>query len=335
MRFTFEPETAKIPDDNRRKMIYNLLNQLCQRYPGNELFSLDEKGYLIIQNAENDFLCRQISAAMKQYANQTVYFGISPRLKDYSVFKDGLKQAEDTLNTCVFYEQTEPLTFRMLTSAGFPFITSCLAQKLYISLSSGNTEKSCELISRFLLWLKSGLFFSSLCYSYLEEILNIYVRVAREQNFSIYQMQDGEADIFSRIRQTHTLRSCEQVLSGFTRKFTEFIREKRSGERSEILKIKEYLQLHYSENIDLNLIAELVNITPSHLSNLFKKETGVNFSTYLTDVRMQAARKLLQSPEFLIYEVAEKTGYSNAGYFGKAFKKYWGISPEEFKKEQR
>lgn len=336
MRFTFEPETAKIPDDNRRKMIYNLLNQLCQRYPGNELFSLDEKGYLIIQNAEkNDFLCRQISAAMKQYANQTVYFGISPRLKDYSVFKDGLKQADDTLNTCVFYEKTEPLTFQMLTSASFPFITSCLAQKLYISLSSGNTEKSCELISRFLLWLKSGLFFSSLCYSYLEEILNIYVRVAREQNFSIYQMQDGEADIFSRIRQTHTLRSCEQVLSGFTRKFTEFIREKRSGERSEILKIKEYLQLHYSENIDLNLIAELVNITPSHLSNLFKKETGVNFSTYLTDVRMKAARKLLQSPEFLIYEVAEKTGYSNAGYFGKAFKKYWGISPEEFKKEQR
>lgn len=121
----------------------------------------------------------------------------------------------------------------------------------------------------------------------------------------------------------NTLRSCEQVLSGFTRKFTEFIREKRSGERSEILKIKEYLQLHYSENIDLNLIAELVNITPSHLSNLFKKETGVNFSTYLTDVRMQAARKLLQSPEFLIYEVAEKTGYSNAGYFGKAFKNFF------------
>lgn len=99
--------------------------------------------------------------------------------------------------------------------------------------------------------------------------------------------------------------------------------------------IRESGILHYSENIDLNLIAELVNITPSHLSNLFKKETGVNFSTYLTDVRMKAARKLLQSPEFLIYEVAEKTGYSNAGYFGKAFKKYWGISPEEFKKEQR
>lgn len=37
----------------------------------------------------------------------------------------------------------------------------------------------------------------------------------------------------------------------------------------------------------------------------------------------------------LIYEVAEKTGYSNGGYFGKAFKKYWGVSPEEYKKEKR
>ena len=40
------------------------------------------------------------------------------------------------------------------------------------------------------------------------------------------------------------------------------------------------------ENIDLNLISELVNITPSHLSNLFKKETGENFTTYLTKIRM-------------------------------------------------
>ena len=40
------------------------------------------------------------------------------------------------------------------------------------------------------------------------------------------------------------------------------------------------------ENIDLNLISELVNITPSHLSNLLKKETGENFTTYLTKIRM-------------------------------------------------
>lgn len=148
-------------------------------------------------------------------------------------------------------------------------------------------------------------------------------------------MTENEEDIFSRIRKARTLTACQQILCDFTLSFTEFVRKKRSGERLEILKIKEYVQLHYSENIDLYLVADLVNITPSHLSNLFKKETGVNFSAYLTDVRMQAAGKLLRSPDILIYEVAEKTGYSNGGYLGKAFKKYWGVSPEEFKKEQR
>lgn len=80
--------------------------------------------------------------------------------------------------------------------------------------------------------------------------------------------------ILRRIRQAHTLRTCQKILSDFIMEFSEFVRDKRSGERSEILKIKEYVQLHYSENIDLNLVAGLVNVTPSHLSNLFKKETG-------------------------------------------------------------
>lgn len=43
IRFSFEPDTAPITDTNRKNMIYNLLNQICERYSGQELFSLDEK----------------------------------------------------------------------------------------------------------------------------------------------------------------------------------------------------------------------------------------------------------------------------------------------------
>lgn len=96
---------------------------------------------------------------MKQYANQTVYFGISPLLKDETSFKAGMKQAEEALSACIFYERSEPLPYPLLTSVGFPFITDSQAQELYIALSSGNSEKSSELVQRFLLWLKSGLFY--------------------------------------------------------------------------------------------------------------------------------------------------------------------------------
>ena len=198
IRFSFEPDTAPITDTNRKNLIYNLLNQICVRYPGQELFSLDEKGYLLISNTKKDLLlCRQIGAAMKQYANQTVYFGISPLLKDETSFKAGMKQAEEALSACIFYERSEPLPYPLLTSVGFPFITDSQAQELYIALSSGNSEKSSELVQRFLLWLKSGLFYPFQCYSYMEEILNIFIRVARELNFSLYQMTADENDIYS------------------------------------------------------------------------------------------------------------------------------------------
>jgi len=99
------------------------------------------------------------------------------------------------------------------------------------------------------------------------------------------------------------------------------------------LQIENYVKQHYSEEIDLNTISELLNMCPSHISNLFKKETGINFSSYLTKVRMDAAKQLLQNSDTLIYEIAESTGYSNSGYFGKVFKKFFGITPEEYKRK--
>lgn len=110
-------------------------------------------------------------------------------------------------------------------------------------------------------------------------------------------------------------------------------KKKASGVRREILQIENYVKQHYSEEIDLNTISELLNMCPSHISNLFKKETGINFSSYLTKVRMEAAQQLLQNSDTLIYEIAESTGYSNSGYFGKVFKKFFGITPEEYKRK--
>ena len=139
--------------------------------------------------------------------------------------------------------------------------------------------------------------------------------------------------IFEALQKAPCLCEWNALLTDFTYAFTTYVHMLHTTERTEIMTIREYIQGHYMENIDLNTISTLVRITPSHLSNVFKKETGENFSTYLTRIRMEAAKKLLYDSQLLIYEVAEKTGYSDAGYFGKAFKKYWGISPEEFRKQ--
>ena len=88
----------------------------------------------------------------------------------------------------------------------------------------------------------------------------------------------------------------------------------------------------YSEDICLDRIAEELQVTPNYFSRLFKKETGINFKDYLTDTRINSARKLLQSSQARVYEISDMVGYNDHRYFSEVFKKTTGMSPKEFRR---
>ncbi len=106
-------------------------------------------------------------------------------------------------------------------------------------------------------------------------------------------------------------------------------RESRSESRIEIAKA--YMEQHYMEMLTLNQVAEHVELNPSYFSNLFKKETDVNFSEYLLNVRINMAKKLLLDPTIKVYEIGNMVGYEDAISFGRAFKKKIGMSPKEYR----
>lgn len=94
-----------------------------------------------------------------------------------------------------------------------------------------------------------------------------------------------------------------------------------------IEEICEYVKVNYGEEISLIAFAQKYYMNHIYLSRLFKSETGENFSSFLTRIRMEKARELLSSDSFLIKEIAEMAGYENPYYFTKAFKKYFACSP--------
>ncbi|MFE5323895.1 helix-turn-helix transcriptional regulator [Paenibacillus sp. NPDC056579] len=95
----------------------------------------------------------------------------------------------------------------------------------------------------------------------------------------------------------------------------------------------DYLDSHLHEDITLDLMADKLNITPGYLSTYFKEKTGMNFSDYLNDIRIQRAKQLLQNVELKIQEVAANVGYQNANSFIRMFKRYSGITPGEYRKK--
>ena len=318
-------------------LIYNILDQICKRQPGNEIIPLEKEGFLVIHSKgcwKN--IRTQISASMKEYANTRVYFGSSQLLNDYQDFETGMIQSKKALECSAFYDRTEETEYQDICSSSIPAFTYQQEQRLYQALLSANKEHAWDVCSHILEKLREKLYPPAECFSYIMEILGVYRRAGRDYNISIRSLEFCGKNIYEYIKSMDTLHDCEKSLYKFTQKLADAIQKFCiPGERDEILSIKEYVKLHYNENIDLNTISKLVNISPSHLSSLFKKETGENFSAYLTEVRMIEAKRLLKNPHAMIYEVAEQTGYANSGYFGKAFKKFFGITPEEYKKNMK
>ena len=99
-----------------------------------------------------------------------------------------------------------------------------------------------------------------------------------------------------------------------------------------LLAIKYIEENHYLNDLNINNISEKLEMTSSYLSKLLKKETGLSFIDYVTNVRIKKAMYIMEDPTVKIYDVAELIGYSNQHYFCRAFKKVVGISPTEYKR---
>ena len=93
----------------------------------------------------------------------------------------------------------------------------------------------------------------------------------------------------------------------------------------------EYIAENLSDpDINIRTIAENIDISESHLSHIFKKETEYTVNAYITRYRMRTAMKLLKDHKHKVYEVAEMVGYRDIAYFSTTFKKIIGVNPSEY-----
>ena len=102
-----------------------------------------------------------------------------------------------------------------------------------------------------------------------------------------------------------------------------------------VLKVIDYLNAHYHEEITLDFLAEKFFVSKATLIYNFKKHTGHTLIDYLLTVRITKAKQLLVSSNKGIREISELCGFSSANYFGLIFKKRENLSPAAYRKNQR
>lgn len=106
-----------------------------------------------------------------------------------------------------------------------------------------------------------------------------------------------------------------------------------SGQLRAIKNVCAYVEQHFSEEISLDKVAQIVGYTPVYLSRLFKKVVGRNYKAYCDYVRMSVADQLLCENMKSLQEIAEQVGYRNAAEFVRAYKRVKHCSPRRIREK--
>ena len=135
----------------------------------------------------------------------------------------------------------------------------------------------------------------------------------------------------------YSLKSSEQVYEYFDLLLNEVTKineaSRLSGVESSFAQIKQYIESNYTRStLSLEDLANELGYSVSYISSILKKN-DTSFTKYLTDVRMDKAKVLLADNNSKLITIAASVGYEDPYYFSHCFKKYFGVSPIEYRKK--
>ncbi len=187
----------------------------------------------------------------------------------------------------------------------------------------------------------------------LEEILDQVACLLREHNPSRQQavnacanlyfflssfFEDGEepdfpyeVNIMEKLGRLGTLGQIIQWINWFKEAVSGILERRRDTRVDKIAEmVREYVMEHYKERITLGQAAEALNISQGYLSTAFKKQSGESFTNYVSVIKIEKAKELIASHQYMMYEVSDLLGFDTPFYFSKVFKKVTGMSPKEY-----
>jgi two-component system response regulator YesN len=201
-----------------------------------------------------------------------------------------------------------------------------LVRKLYYALDIGSVEGTAAAVaeaSALILLTGDG---EQAVKSAWAQLLTAVLSKAAAANPQLAQQED-----LTMITQLYLAHHYQDMLAQLERRLSEIAeRIGRQDSASVMKRMTDFIERHHSENLKLETLAELFNYNSGYLGKLFKSHTGEHFNTYLDQVRIEHAIKLLQEG-LKVHQVSERVGYANVDYFHSKFKKYKGVSPSSFK----
>ena len=160
-------------------------------------------------------------------------------------------------------------------------------------------------------------------------------RLAEEWGVSFDRSELKKAYFDTRVLGPRQHESMVKLLSIFAQHLSmisnQIVVQQQNAEPPVISKAKQYIQEHQGDELSLGEVSKAVNTSTFYFCKMFKKYTGVNFTNYVSRLRIEKAKNLLLNPNLRVSEIAYEVGFQSLTHFNRVFKKIIGQSPTEYR----
>ena len=167
----------------------------------------------------------------------------------------------------------------------------------------------------------------------MKEAMNLFLVTMKQNKLNI---KDVDTYFEKFILNIENIGYIDEMFSYLTKtmvtSFRQAILDKQLEDNKPIRDAKQYIKKQYKKSITLEIVSEYIGFNATYFSSLFKKETGITFSEYLTSVRMEKAKELLKETNMSVSSICEEVGYNDYKNFTKGFNKYTNLKPNEYRK---
>jgi len=163
--------------------------------------------------------------------------------------------------------------------------------------------------------------------------LHMLYQASFRKGISIYDVLEK-----SELMDTQAVKSSQQLKQWAIKtihKCMEAFQDRQRDSSAIIFKVQAYIQDNYQKELSRDEIAHSVYRNPAYISRLFRKETGVSLTDYITLTRIEKAKRQLSETNDKISNIAEGLSYIHFSYFARLFKKVTGLSPQEYRKKHQ
>lgn len=168
---------------------------------------------------------------------------------------------------------------------------------------------------------------------YILELLAAVVKVTKGLNIDMGTIFGKNYNLFDEMFKFNTTEEVKKWFKSICLKLMNSISIRRINScRMHVEKAMDYIKENYNNSeLSINDVSSFLHISPSYFGAIFKEETGETCVNFLLKVRMESAKDLICTTNLKNFQIAEKVGYADQHYFSYCFKKYFKISPNEFR----